>query len=213
MKKTLLLMFAFLGGIMAQAQNTVTYTDDLVVTIDGSSVPAQKTDIKVTTNSDGTYTLSLDNFMLRAWNDETQDYDVAPVGNIVVENITGETNGDVVTLSVERTIEIQPGSDESVDPDAWLGLMLNSMGGVPIVLSADMTSDKLYCKIDIDMAALNQKINVVFGSPFDGTGIQGINVVNTTAGKYYSLDGILIGSNWDNLPKGIYIVNGKKVIK
>ncbi|MBO5182474.1 MAG: calycin-like domain-containing protein [Paraprevotella sp.] len=193
---------------------TVTYTDNLVVTINEESTDPQKTEIKVTTNADGTYTLMLDNFMLSAWNEEEQKYDVLPVGSIVVDNITGESKGDIVFLSADRTIEIQPGTDESVAPDDWFGLQLNALGGVPIVLTADMTADKLYCQIDIDMTAvLNQSINVVFGTPFNGTGIRNIGVGQVKSDGYYSLNGVLMGTDWNKLSKGIYIINGKKVIK
>ncbi len=158
MKKTLLLMFAFLGGIMAQAQNTVTYTDDLVVTINEESTEPQKTDIKVTTNADGTYTLALDNFMLGAGED------ALAVGNIVLENITGTEENGRVLLNVTQTIQIAPGTDETIPEEAWLGPML---GDVPVVLKAEMTADKMYCMIDIDMmATIEQVINVVFGTPF-----------------------------------------------
>ena len=131
---------------------TTTYTDDLVVTINEESTEPQKTDIKVTTNADGTYTLALDNFMLGAGED------VLPVGNIVLENITGEEKNGIVTLNVTRTINIQPGTTEGIAEENWLGPML---GDVPVVLVAEMTADKLHCLIDIDMMeAIQQMIKV-----------------------------------------------------
>lgn len=209
MKKTLLLMFAFLGGIMAQAQNTVTYTDDLVVTINEESTEPQQTDIKVTTNADGTYTLALDNFMLGAGED------ALAVGNIVLENITGTEENGRVFLNVTQTIQIAPGTDETIPEEAWLGPML---GDVPVVLKAEMTADKMYCTIDIDMmATLEQVINVVFGSPFKEEGGNGIQTVTSFNKErkaiYYNLNGVCVGTDWNALQQGVYIVNGKKVIK
>ncbi|MDE7377960.1 MAG: calycin-like domain-containing protein, partial [Paraprevotella sp.] len=136
MKKTLLLMFAFLGGMVAQAQNTVTYTDNLVVTINEESTEPQPTEIKVTTNADGTYTLALDNFMLGAGED------ALAVGNIVLKNISGTEENGRIKLNTTQTIQIVPGTDETIPEEAWIGPML---GDVPVVLVAEMTADKLHC--------------------------------------------------------------------
>ncbi|MCM1108716.1 MAG: calycin-like domain-containing protein [Clostridium sp.] len=184
---------------------TVTYTDDLVVTINEESTPAQKTEIKVTTNADGTYALALDNFMLGAGED------VLPVGNIVLDNITGEEQDGIVKLNVTRIINIQPGTMEGITEDSWLGPML---GDVPVSLVAEMTADKLHCLIDIDMmSTLEQIIKVSFGTPFNGTGIQNVVSSEKAAAYYYSLDGVLMGTDWTQLSKGIYVINGKKIIK
>ncbi len=205
MKKTLLLMFAFLGGMVAQAQNTVTYTDDLVVTINEESTEPQKTEIKVTTNADGTYTLALDNIMLSAGED------TLAAGNIVLDSLVGEEKDGRIYLTENRIINIQPGTMEGVSEDAWLGPLL---GDVPVALVAEMTPGKLYCLIDIDMMeTLEQVIKVTFGTPFNGTGIQNIVSSEKVAANYYSLDGVLVGTDWNQLSKGIYIINGKKVIK
>ena len=46
------------------------------------------------------------------------------------------------------------------------------------------------------------------------TGIDSLRtVVSTTSSNVYSLDGTFVGTNLRNLPKGIYIVNNKKVVK
>ncbi|MDE7377959.1 MAG: calycin-like domain-containing protein, partial [Paraprevotella sp.] len=94
---------------------------------------------------------------------------------------------------------------------AWIGPML---GDVPVVLVAEMTADKLHCLIDIDMMeTLEQVIKVTFGTPFKTTGIQKVVPSQNKSTRYYSLDGVLKGSDWNQLSKGVYIVNGKKVVK
>ena len=187
---------------------TATYTDDLVVTINEESTEPQQTEIKVTTNADGTYTLMLDNFKLGAGTD------VLPVGNIVLNNIAGTEENGRVNLNVTQTIQIAPGTDESVPADGWMGPLL---GDVPVVLKAEMTAEKLYCTIDIDMmATIQQVINVVFGTPFEeegGNGIQTVTSFNKERKAIYNLNGVCVGTDWNALQQGVYIVNGKKVIK
>ena len=151
MKKFLLTLAVALTALFATAQTT-SYTDNLVVTIDGESTDPQETTIYVENNADGTFNLSLNQFVLG---------EEIPVGNIVVENITA-TGNKVKTFAVSQNITIAAG-DENVDD--WLGPML---GEVPVELSGKMTDEKLYCTIDIDMSELlGQIIKVTFGSDFN----------------------------------------------
>ena len=151
MKKFLLTLAVALTALLATAQTT-SYTDNLVVTIDGESTDPQETTIYVENNADGTFSLSLNKFILG---------EEIPVGNIVVENITA-TGDDVKSFAVSQNITIEAG-DENVDD--WLGPML---GEVPVELSGKMTDEKLYCTIDIDMnELLGQIIKVTFGTEFE----------------------------------------------
>ncbi|MBR0360972.1 MAG: calycin-like domain-containing protein, partial [Paraprevotella sp.] len=167
MKKTLLTIALAVFALCGFAQSTTTYTDDLTVTINGESTEPQETNILVTENADGTYTLSLKNFMLGAGED------ALGVGNIELSGITATEENGIKTFHVNQTINIAEGDAEGVE--TWLGPML---GDVPIVLSAKMTNEKLYCTIDIDMMSLlEQIIYVVFGTDeFNTTPEQG----NTT---------------------------------
>ena len=48
----------------------------------------------------------------------------------------------------------------------------------------------------------------------NATGIQEIKVAKpTTEGKIYTLDGRYVGTDFSQLRRGVYIVNGKKVMK
>ena len=193
---------------------TTTYTDDLVISINGAASAPQETEIYVTEDLDGTYTLSLNNFKLI-----TVD-DVLYVGNIKLSGIeTTEENG-IKTFSVNQVINITEGDAEGVE--TWLGPML---GDVPIVLSAKMTTEKLYCTIDIDMmSSLGQIIEVVFGTdefntiPEGGDGIENVTAADAKV-NVYNLQGVVVKTNvnianaLDGLKQGIYIVNGKKVVK
>lgn len=171
------------------------YEDDLVVTINGTSTQ-QRATINVDEKVDGTYTLSLNNFML------ADGEDIIPVGNIVLHNISTESIDGVQNFAVKQDIVITEGS---VEADFWMGTML---GDVPVDMTGKMTEYKLYCNIDIDMTAmLDQTINVKFGQE-DLAGIEGITAENG-ADVIYDITGRRIETV---TAAGIYIVNGKKTL-
>lgn len=174
---------------------TRSYEDKLVVTINGMSTE-QRTAINVDEKVDGTYTLSLNNFML------ANGEGVMPVGNIVLNNITTENVDGVHSFAANQEIVITEGS---VEADYWMASML---GNVPVNLTGKMNEYKLYCNIDIDMTAtLGQVINVTFGQE-DLSGIVGIKTENC-ADVIYDLTGRKVDAI---TTAGIYIVNGKKVL-
>lgn len=172
------------------------YTDELVVTINGNSSAPQQTTINVDEKTDGTYTLSLNNFML------VDTESTIPVGNIVIHNIAAEEADGVKNFAVKQNINIVEGD---VEADYWMGPML---GEVPVDMTGKMTEYKLYCNIDIDMtASLNQTINVKFGRE----DLLGIEQIAGEQGEKVVFD--LTGRRVEAITApGIYIVNGKKVI-
>ena len=195
------------GSDFNNSSNIKTYTDDLVVTINDQSTPAQKADIQVEFLENNKCNLSLKNFCLEV------DGEVAPVGNIELNDIDLVDNNGYQSFNVNQTITITPGDLPGVD--MWLGSIL---GEVPIVMTGKINDDKLYCLIDIDMTAtLKQIIKVTFGSDITTS----INHISAKNGKVnvYNINGVCVAKNinathaLDNLKKGIYIVNGQKVIK
>lgn len=129
------------------------YSDNLVVVINGENTLPQETTINVSKMSDGSYTLSLNDFMLVAGEE------ILPVGNIVLEGLTATEENETISFSTNQSILIQPGSTGSAED--WFGPML---GEVPIEMTAKVSGGKMKCEIDIDMTVmLGQVINVYFG--------------------------------------------------
>ena len=192
MKKTLLTFLFAVATVVAMAQTT-TYTDNLIVTIDGESTDPQETTIFVEQNTDGTYKLSLNNFTLG---------DVL-VGNIVLDGITATEDKGIKSFQTNQEISITAGEGNE---EEWLGPML---GAIPVSLKGKMDAERLFCNIDIDMSeSLGQLINVVFGDEKAVTSIENITVENG-ANVIYDLTGRKVDAI---TTAGIYIVNGKKVL-
>ena len=156
MKKTLLTLMFAIATTFAMAQTT-TFTDNLVVTIDGESTDPQETTIIVEQNANGTYKLALNNFTLGG---------MIQVGNIVLDGITATEENGIKSFQTSQEIFITAGEGNEED---WMGPML---GAIPVSLTGKMKAERLYCVIDIDMSqTLEQVINVVFGNDIAGSAI------------------------------------------
>lgn len=149
MRKLSTLFCAVLMTLSAMATD---YKGNLTVSINGEA-STQPATISIVENA-GKYNLSILNFML----DEGES--VLPVGNIVIENVTGAVAGNLTTLYVNKNITIQKGNVAGIADDAWLGPML---GEVPVKMSSSFnTNGFLGVNIDINMMTLGQVINVSF---------------------------------------------------
>ena len=185
------------------------YTEPLVVTINEESTEPQDVPVQVMTLVDGTCIFRLNNFWL-------SDGDSSiPVGNIVVENVNVENKGQYDAISTRQHILITAGTDENVPTDGWMGPIL---GEVPLVLNGKMMADKLFVNIDIDMSAtLDQIINVKLGTdegfPEIPEGIEHIDAAQGNATVIYDLNGVRQMQPLSRLAKGVYVVNGRKVVK
>ena len=128
------------------------YKGNLTVSINGEG-STQPATISIVENA-GKYNLSILNFML------CEGESVLPVGNIVIENVTGAVAGNLTTLYVNKNIAIQKGNAAGIADDDWLGPML---GEVPVKMSSSFnTNGFLGVNIDINMTTLGQVINVTF---------------------------------------------------
>ena len=150
MRKLSTLFCAVLMTLSAMATD---YMGNLTVSINGEG-STQPATISIVENA-GKYNLSILNFMLG------EGESVLPVGNIVIENVTGAVAGNLTTLYVNKNITIQKGNVAGIADDAWLGPML---GEVPVKMSSSFnTNGFLGVNIDIDMVStLGQVIKVTF---------------------------------------------------
>lgn len=150
MRKLSTLFCAVLLTLSAMATD---YKGNLTVSINGEG-STQPATISIVENA-GKYNLSILNFMLG------EGESVLPVGNIVIENVTGAVAGNLTTLYVNKNITIQKGNAAGIADDAWLGPMF---GEVPVKMSSSFnTNGFLGVNIDIDMVStLGQVIKVTF---------------------------------------------------
>ena len=150
MRKLSTLFCAVLMTLSAMATD---YKGNLTVSINGEG-STQPATISIVENA-GKYNLSILNFLLG------EGESVLPVGNIVIENVTGAVAGNLTTLYVNKNITIQKGNVAGIPDDAWLGPML---GEVPVKMSSSFnTNGFLGVNIDIDMVStLGQVIKVTF---------------------------------------------------
>ena len=185
------MMGQIINVVFGKSLTVVEYTDNLVVTIDGESTDPQETTIFVEQNTNGTYKLALNNFVLGG---------MMQVGNIVLDGITATEENGIKSFQTSQEIFITAGEGNEED---WMGPML---GAIPVSLIGKMDAKRLYCVIDIEM--MGQIINVVFGEEKAVTNIENITVENG-AKVIYDLTGRKVN---EITTAGIYIVNGKKVL-
>lgn len=179
----------------ATEETGASYTDELVVKINISEGTETKvipsSTININKNTDGTYKLSIKDFVL------------APgieLGDVIADNLTGVTEGEYTTIKMNQ-VPVVIGNETYAA----------ALGDLKINLDAKFTADKLYALIDLDVKALNQVVNVIFGSPFTETGIDHVSVKNHSGiNQVYEIGGQHV--NRASVP-GLYIINGKKVIK
>ncbi|MBR2231716.1 MAG: hypothetical protein IJ891_05050 [Prevotella sp.] len=179
----------------ANEESGTSYTDDLVVKVNAageeSSTTLPSSTINISQNTDGTYKLSIKNFALGPGME---------LGDVVADNLTGVTEGEYTTIKM-NDVPVTIGNE----------MFAVAVGDLKINLDAKFTADKLYALIDLNVTLLNQVVNVIFGSPFTETGIDHVSVKNHFGiNRVYEIGGQHV--NRASVP-GLYIINGKKVIK
>jgi hypothetical protein len=192
MKGTLLTLVFAITSLFTVAQ-TNSYTDAMVVSIDGIVVDSQTSTIHVAATANGTYDFTLKNFILK------NSTGPMPIGNISLSGITVTEFDGIKEFATEQNITITDGDDGN----GWVGTYF---GEVPVKLTGKMTAHKLYCIID--MTLTGQAINIVFGNK-NLTGIDEI----TGGSEDIKVIHDLTGRRIDIVTSaGVYIVNGKKVV-
>lgn len=171
------------------------YTDDLVVKVktgdEEQSTTIPSSTINISQNGDGSYKLSIKDFKLG---------EGMMLGDVVADNLTGTTEGDFTTIKMS-------GVPVKLSNEMYAA----ALGDLNINIDAKFTADKLYALIDLDVTILGQVVHVIFGSPFIDTGIgQASANRQLDSERVYGIGGQRVSRA---AAFGIYIVNGKKVIK
>lgn len=156
MKKLLLIAMAVMATFAVKAE-TKTYTDQLVVTVDGNETDMTAT-VEVDFLEDDYINFRLNNFVLAGDGD-----DKMYVGNIVVPNLYLTQKDGYQTFSYNANLMITAGNVEGKEEGDWVGPIISP---VPVVLNGTIAGDKLFVNIDINMVSLGQIINVQFGQKF-----------------------------------------------
>lgn len=210
MKKILLSFCMAACALFASAKD---YTDNLIVTVDDQSTPAMEATVTIE-EGDETISVLLKNFTL-----SMPGADPIPVGNIYVPDLELATADGYNSFAAEnKAVTVTAG--EPADA-GWLGPIMFA-NGLDINISGKVSDTKLYCELDLTFGEgeSQQIIHVVFGTDdftssvlsakaddpnklVDVYNILGVQVKNDVR-KSEALEG---------LQRGIYIVDGKKVIK
>lgn len=211
MKKILLSLILGLTAVAGIAQNTNTYDEKIVVTVNEIPTDSIPANIQIIKNEDGTCDFTLKNFCLISEDDGV--IDTTGVGTINLKGVKMDTKDGINNIETSQTIAIVPGDDPKIE--FWLASIDGMLDKVPIVLTGKFDDTNLYVNINIEMVSLEQTINVVVGQEKKVTSINTITNNNTKASKkaIYTLNGTYLPTTNANLSRGIYIINGKKVIK
>lgn len=214
---TLSLCCALGMGLEAQATE---YTDQLEVVINNQLASKSTDQISVSKNEDGTYTLTLKNFIL------VSGEEVIPVGTINIPSVSATEFGtNNVRLAFADKITIENGDSDGVSK--WLGPNLEE---VPVdIVGFIYGENKFYANININMTSLSQVISVNFGTAPDASdmGYQmpgrdfdewGAEITETTfiGTKNYGCEPIgwhsfaTVGGDWASAAKGEQVTKNEK---
>ena len=192
MKKFLLLAFVSLTAIAGMAQTTKNY-EDLLSVDKGKGKPYTAT---VERTAEGKFNLTIRNFYYTAF------FLPIPVGNIELKDIPYTVEGKIIKFEGDIKGTIVPGDDNKVK---WQGPTL--MANPQIKISGKVDSEKLYFTAQISTPIGN--VTTVFGTESLVTSL-GLARHAAKADVIYSLD----GRRLERAPEhGVYILNGKKVVK
>lgn len=211
MNKLLLATLATCGvWLSTQAQNTThDYPGDLVVSVDDFSTPPMPTTVSIEFIGDGLINIELKDFTLE------MEEDAIPVGNIHVDEVPVTPQGGYNVFDLkQKKATFSDGSDPNTQ---WMWSTLFP-DGLPIDISGKISDTKFYCTLDLSFGT--QVIHVTFGKDdFESSIHSTWDGKQTGTTNVYTPQGVLVKGNvekahaLDGLRKGIYIADGKKIIK
>ena len=132
------LITSFAAAFLALSAGATDYTGSLTVSVDGTAATPQTSTINVEQQSNGKYTLSIKDF----------NFAGIQVGDVVVPDIEGKNYSGAGITTIAANTKVT----------------LNMFGELPLVLSGRFTDKELAAEIDIEVAALEQTVNVDFST-------------------------------------------------
>ena len=154
MKKLFTLLMAATLAIGSYAKD---YTDNLVVSINNTTMSTQKSTISVDAQDNGKYTFLLKDFSFSGMN----------IGDINLTDVEGNTVNGTTYLRTAQTVNVN---------------LMGSSISLPIILRAEIANDKL--KADMDIAGMpGMAIHVTFAG---GGDLGGFQIPNSGFEDYYT---------------------------
>lgn len=149
-----------------------------------------------------------------AWNDQTNNSPyVTMIGTYLDKELTVQSqHPDLLYFYFGYDKRYDPASDDYVGETAAEG---KQMYNFYRVTSKNVTIHPFHCYFMIEGASTGAKFMLMDNFGNEITSVEGIDADSfiQTTGRIYNLNGQQVGNDLKSLPRGIYIVNGKKVMK
>lgn len=189
MKKIFTLITVMLVAMSAMAQDlkSTDYHDQLVITIEGNTMPAEQAVITITEEAEeGKYTIKLNQF----------SFNGMLIGDVTMNGVQGDDdsegftnyatvneNGDPITLTATIT---------NGDP-IFMG-MLGGKVDVTVKKGSRSKDGKLYAMITLVVPGIGN-VDAVFGdNNFDGSSINGVSSDDDKVAAIYALNGARVST-------------------
>ena len=190
MKKIFTLITVMLVAMSAMAQDlkSTDYHDQLVITIEGNTMPAEQAVITITEEAEeGKYTIKLNQF----------SFNGMLIGDVTMNGVQGDDdsdgftnyatvneNGDPITLTATIT---------NGDPAEIMG-MLGGKIDVTVKEGSRSKDGKLYAMITLVVPYVGN-VDAVFGdNNFDGSSINGVSSDDDKVAAIYALNGARVST-------------------
>lgn len=149
-----------------------------------------------------------------AWNDQTNNSPyVTMIGTYLDKELTVQSqHPDLLYFYFGYDKRYDPASSDYVGETAAEG---KQMYNFYRVTSKNVTIHPFHCYFMIEGAPAGAKFMMMDNFGNEITSVEGIDADSfiQTTGRIYNLNGQVVGNDLEALPRGVYIVNGKKVMK
>ena len=149
-----------------------------------------------------------------AWKDETHNSpNVTMIGTYLDKDLTVQSqHPDLLYFYFGYDKRYDPASNDYVGETAAAGKQPYNFYRVT---SKNVTIHPFHCYFKIEGAPAGAKFMMMDNYGNEISSVEGIDADSfiQTTGRIYNINGQMMGTDLQSLPRGIYIVNGKKVMK